>query len=93
MDKIKKGSLIGIPCKVSDGAFEEEILVEFETMDGIISGFTTTENIQEIGGEYHIKAAVVSVESDHLVVNVYGSFFSTNGLANVGLNQPHHLAA
>jgi len=93
MTKIETGSMIGIPCEVSEGAFEGEMLVDFETMDGRISGFTSPENIKEIDAKTFIKAKVVSVESDHFVVMVRGSFFSTNGLANVELNQPLPLAA
>ncbi len=93
MRKIKTGSLIGIPCEVSEGAFEGEMLVEFETRDGKISGFTTPENLKEIDGRTYIKAKVVSIETDHFVVMVDGSFFSTNGLANVEFSQPLSLAA
>lgn len=87
MQNIAPGIQIGIPCDVSEGAFEGEILVEFETIDGRITGFANTEDVREIDGENFIKAEVVSVESDHLVVKVSGSFFTTNGLANVQPNQ------
>lgn len=83
MKQIRAGSTIGIPCDVSDGAFENELLVEFETLDGKISGFTSVENTKKIGEKSYIRAEVLSVERDHYLVRVEGSFFSTNGLANV----------
>ena len=93
MTPTKVGDLIGILCQVGDGPFEGEISVEFETMDGKVSGFTIQENVREVDSRMYIKAEVVSVEPDHLVVMVEGSFFSTNGLANVGLDQSLPLAA
>ena len=93
MSSIKVGDLIGIPCQVSEGPFEDEQLVEFDTMDGKVSGFTTSSNVSEINSQMCIRAEVVSVERDHLVVMVEGSFFSTNGLANVSFSQPLPMAA
>lgn len=93
MSSIKVGGVIGIPCQVSDGPFEDEILVEFDTMDGKISGFTLRENVREINSRVYIKAQVLSVKTDYLVVMAEGSFFSTNGLANVELSQSLPLAA
>lgn len=93
MPSTRVGDLIGIPCTVSEGPFEGEVLVEFDTIDGKVSGFTNSDNVRESDSQMCIRAEVISVESDHLVVMVEGSFFSTNGLANVGLNQPLPLAA
>ena len=93
MPALKVGDLIGIPCTVSDGPFESELLVEFETMDGTISGFTASENVKEINGQLCIRAEILAVESEHYLVKVDGSFFSTNGLANVAYGKPLPLAA
>jgi len=93
MQKLHKGMLVGIPCTVTEGAFESERLVDIETMEGRVSGFTDSDNVREIEGKMYIKAEVMSVESESLTVRVVGSFFSTNGLAQVPSNQAMQIAA
>lgn len=83
MQKVELGGLIGIPCKVSDGAFDGEVIVEFASLTGWIAGFARTANVRETEAGNLIEAEIVSVEDDHLVVNVDGSFFTSNGIASV----------
>lgn len=91
MPRIKKGEFVGIPCNVSPGPFEEELLVDFDTLDGQVTGFAKKENIQEIEGQQHIKGQVLSVHRDYVTVMVEGSFFTTNGLANVPSDKVENL--
>lgn len=77
------GSNIAIPCKVSPGPFDDELLVEFDSLDGKVSGFTRNENISEKGGQQFIRGMVKDVTGDIVTVMVRGSFFTTNGLAKV----------
>jgi|GEM_PF-2776684 len=93
MKELRPGALIGIPCTVTEGAFDNERLVDFDTMDGKVSGFTSPENVKEIDGHMYIRAEVQSVERDCLLVRVEGSFFSTNGLAHVSSHNALQMAA
>jgi transcriptional regulator of nitric oxide reductase len=86
MMKLERGSVIGLPCKVNPGPFDDELLVEFDTLDGKVSGFTNRSNIRENGGRQFIRATVKSVSGETVTVMVQGSFFTTNGLANVQSN-------
>lgn len=93
MLKLQEGMFIGIPCTALEGAFDNELLVDFDTIDGKVSGFTSPENVQETEGQKVIKAEVLTVENDRLLVRVEGSFFSTNGLALVTSDQAKQMAA
>lgn len=83
MTNLTIGNYIGIPCKVNPGPFEDEVLVEFESLDGTVSGFSRRENIQEMEGQSFIRGKVREVRGDKVAVMVEGSFFTTNGLATV----------
>lgn len=83
MKPIAPGDRVQIKCEVKPGPFSGERLVTFDTLDGLISGFVREKDLTDNGGEWFIGGVVKSVESDHLVVKVRGSFFTTNGIANV----------
>lgn len=83
MEKIEPGIKIQIPCDVQPGPFSGERLVTFDTLDGPISGFVKENDLKSRNGKWSIEGIVQSVEADHLVVKVRGSFFTTNGIANV----------
>ena len=82
MAQISVGSDIGIPCKFTPGPFDEEVIVEFDTLDGMVSGFTRTTNVKETGGQQLIRGRVLEVNQNVITAMVEGSFFTTNGLAN-----------
>lgn len=75
------GSYIAIPCKVNPGPFDEEVLVEFDTLDGVVSGFARQANIKEMEGQHFIRGKVLEVRQGVVTAMVEGSFFTTNGLA------------
>lgn len=83
MAKIEIGNYVGIPCSVSAGPFEDEVLVEFDTLDGKVSGFAQLEDITQMGGQRYIRGKILSIGRDSMSVMVNGSFFTTNGLAHV----------
>jgi hypothetical protein len=83
MDKINPGNKLQIPCDVQPGPFSGERLITFDTLDGPISGFVKEDTLTSKNGKWFIEGVVQSVETDHLVVKVRGSFFTTNGIANV----------
>ncbi len=81
---LKAGDLIGIPCEVSDGPFEDDLLVQFDTLNGPVSGFASGRNVNQVQEQFFIKGKIKSIEDEYLVVMVEGSFFTTNGLASIG---------
>lgn len=82
MPDFAPGQLIRIRCEVQKGAFPTEMMVTFDTVDGPISGFVRSENVEQIeGDEGYIRGVVKEVSGEILTVMVYGSFFTTNGLA------------
>ncbi len=84
MPKLKPGSEIEISCDVQPGPFSEEKLVSFETADGTIRGFVRLSELkQKNGNEWFLRALVLKVKKDVIEVRVHGSFFTTNGLANI----------
>jgi hypothetical protein len=83
MEQIRPGMRIQIPCEVKPGPFSGERLITFDTLDGPISGFVKEDAIKSTKSAWFIEGTVQSVEEDHLVVKVKGSFFTTNGIANV----------
>ncbi len=83
MSNIKAGDTIGVQCIVQDGPFPGEHLIQIDTLDGPISGFVVESNLRQRDGIWLVRGEVVKVFSDRLEVLVEGSFFTTNGLANI----------
>jgi hypothetical protein len=77
------GQQVKIPCEVQPGPFSEERLVTFQSIEGSVSGFVKREELEEAGGQPTIRGVIRAIEKDYLEVWVRGSFFTTNGLANV----------
>lgn len=83
------GDLIGVSCQVQPGPFSEERVVTIETVHGPLSGFVRESELKEIRkGEWVVRAEVRAIRGDELEVRIWGSFFTTNGVASV----PKHLA-
>ena len=84
MSALRAGAEVGIPCEVKQGPFEGEKLVSFETVDGPVTGFVSEEELNHSDSDgWLIHAVVVKIEKDVVTVRVRGSFFTTNGLANI----------
>ena len=77
------GQQVWIPCKVQPGPFSDEPLVTFEGIDGPITGFVNIDELKETAGQTMVRGIVRNIEKDHIEVWIKGSFFTTNGLANV----------
>ena len=80
---LQVGQQIRIPYSVQPGPFSEERLVSFQSLDGPVSGFVRNEELEEKEGKPTIRGVIRAIEKDYLEVWVRGSFFTTNGLANV----------
>jgi len=80
---LQVGQQIRIPCTIQPGPFSEEPLISFESIDGPVSGFVNSEELGGVNDHPTIRGIIRAIEKDHLEVWVRGSFFTTNGLANV----------
>jgi hypothetical protein len=83
MAKFHQGQQILIPADVGSGPFPGEVLVTFETTRGPVSGFVDNAIVEKRGGKDYVRATVQEVEADAVTVWVTGSFFNTNGLAQL----------
>ena len=88
MVQIGVGKEIRIACKIQPGPFSEEHVVTVDTIDGPISGFVRKENLVRLKDQWYVRGIVRDIKKDVVSVWIKGSFFTTNGLANV----PRHLA-
>lgn len=88
MPGFKAGDFVGIRCEVQPGPFSTERLITIETTDGAISGFVRESELRHDGHAWQVRGKIRSVSRDSLEVWILGSFFTTNGIANV----PAHLA-
>ena len=75
------GQHVWIQCTVQPGPFSEERLVSVETVDGPVTGFVRTEELRS--DEHFVRGVVRNVAAEYVEVWIRGSFFTTNGLANV----------
>lgn len=82
------GQIVGIECEVKPGPFADEALITVDTVDGAISGFVKRVELRELDQRWQVRGKVQRVAKDELEVWILGSFFTTNGIANV----PVHLA-
>ena len=83
MRELKRGDQIAIKCEVKPGPFPGEHLIEVETLDGPVSGFVSEDFLRERAGSWFVKGAVQEVHTDYIKVRIEGSFFTTNGIANI----------
>ena len=83
---LKRDMEVGILCQVSPGPFSEERLVSLDTSYGPITGFVRESELkQKDDGRWLVRAKILNVMKDKNLVEVkiYGSFFTTNGLATI----------
>lgn len=66
-----------IPCVVEGGGLPGEAFVTVESAQGPISGFVRTEFVLSKGEHNLIRARVLSISPDIVVVQMPGSFFTT----------------
>lgn len=84
------GTLIEIPCSIAPGAFPTEYFVAIELDGETINGFVPTHYISENGGisensgaSAYIPGTVERVSGSTITVRVPGSYFTTNGIADI----------
>lgn len=79
----KPGETVAIHCDIQPGPFPGEFLVTVQTAQGPISGFVRQDQLVELGGNKQLRGVVKETETDHLLVWLHGSFFTTTGLADL----------
>jgi hypothetical protein len=77
------GQEVWLGCKVQPGPFSEEPLVTVESIDGPVTGFVKCDELTTMADQTKVRGIVRNVGKDHVEVWIKGSFFTTNGLANV----------
>ena len=93
MTNYETGEYIWIKCNAQPGPFPGEMAIEFESVDGPVSGFVQEKELRKAGDDWLIHARVNEVHGSVLEVWVEGSFFSTNGLANINRDITMQMAA
>jgi len=93
MHQLRKGDVINVPVQVTGGAFAGECLITFNTIEGPVSGFINSREVQSQGDVKVIPAVVLAVESDRIAVRFNGSFFTTTGLAHISSATEYERAA
>ena len=79
----KAGDFVGVKCEVQPGPFDDEKVVTVETVNGPISGFVSADELRETNGRWEVRGQVQEMMGEVLKVMIYGSFFTTNGIANI----------
>ena len=81
---LRTGQEVWIRCTVQPGPFSDEPLVTIESIQGPVSGFIKSDELKDdAGGSQRVRGIVRRVEKTFVEVWIRGSFFTTNGLANV----------
>ena len=82
MGKYEPGEQIAVRCDVQPGAFPGEYLVTVSTATGPLSGFARETDLM-MNGRTSLLGTVQAVTPEMLEVWLRGSFFTTNGLAEL----------
>lgn len=90
MADFEPGERVAVQCDVQPGAFPGEFLVTVDTLAGPISGFVREGDLVE---HKSLRGKVMKVSAGALAVWLYGSFFTTNGLADLPADKVHREAA
>lgn len=80
----KPGDVVLIPCEAKPGPFSDERLISLDTLDGPITGFAADDQlVRNDANQWYVRAQVLQLKGDVAEVMVWGSFFTTNGLAMI----------
>jgi hypothetical protein len=83
MVDLRPGSDVGVPCEINPGPFPGEFLIIIRTSDESISGFVSSRDLRrETSSQGYVRARVVDVRENEIIVKLAGSFFTTTGIAS-----------
>lgn len=91
MAKFAAGESVAVSCEVRPGAFPGEFLVTVNTLSGPVSGFARAADLVEPDAALH--GVVKASRPEAVEVMLSGSFFTTNGLAEIRPDDLRALAA
>lgn len=77
------GDFVGVRCEVKPGPFDGERLITVNTVDGPISGFATESELRQSDEQWEVRGKIREVNGNIITVLIYGSFFTTNGIASI----------
>ncbi len=80
------GDFVGVVCEVKPGPFSDERLVTLETVEGAISGFVNESELREGKEGWEVRGKIKEIIGEQLKIEIYGSFFTTNGTAVIQRN-------
>ena len=83
MTMLAPGERVLVPTQVEAGAFPNEKLVTVETQEGPISGFARADLIVQNATGQYLVAEVKTISESSATVKIFGSFFTTTGLATI----------
>jgi hypothetical protein len=75
--------VVYVATDVDAGAFPGEKLVTIETDEGAISGFAKDDSIITENNKKYLKAEFRGISQSSMTVLLFGSFFTTTGLASI----------
>ena len=79
----RRGDFIGIRCEVQPGPFDDESLITVETIEGPITGFVKRSELRTSQFGPEVRARVEEIGDEKIKVLIFGSFFTTNGIAEI----------
>ncbi|MBM3580738.1 MAG: hypothetical protein FJX37_02085 [Alphaproteobacteria bacterium] len=83
MSKTTPGEKVLVPTEVKAGAFPGEMLVTVITDGGPISGFARENFVVKKDNNQYLMAEVKKITDEKLTVKLFGSFFTTTGVADL----------
>lgn len=83
MSALAPGDKVLVPTQATPGAFPGEKLVTVSTEAGPVSGFAKTDFVIDRDDATYLLAEVRRVSRDTITVRLFGSFFTTTGLADI----------
>ena len=91
MARFAAGESVAVACEVRPGAFPGEFLVTVHTLSGPVSGFARAADLADPSAALY--GVVRTARPDVVEVMLSGTFFTTNGLAEIRADQVMTLAA
>lgn len=81
--EFQTGDFVGVRCDVKPGPFDGERLITVNAVEGPISGFVKDSELRHSGEQWEVRGKVREINGNIITVLIYGSFFTTNGIANI----------
>ena len=88
MEDIRQGDTVSLNAQFETGAFPDDVLVTFKTVDGDVSGFVKQGNaVRDVGGKPVLIGQVQDITDSILTLFIRGSFFTNSGFVKIRSDQ------